>query len=323
MVARAAGRGSRFVFVLLLLLVCAITSAAEHEQASPLFFDSFDSPGSQWRASPLATTLDYEDGELLLRCADPEHPLGALVVPLGGDSISSFSIETTAYKYSGPPHASFGISWYLSSGALYNFAVTSGMYYSVMCFQDGEQEVIVPVAASPHIHGRSAHNHIRVDVIDNRATISINEEPLAAFDHEPGGMYIAGVYAFTIGDPVEVRFTEFAVRIATGPSTTDCRGLNVRITSDKAEYAIGESMSVAIELTHESDVVVYDRTPDGNTHAIFRGSLQAGTHDLTELLSVARLTVTGPPGVETIVILATSIDGCATSSEAVFEIRDE
>lgn len=198
------------------LMLAAMLCTAQDRDGALLFFDSFVNPNGCWSCPDAGSWgCDPSEGEFALWFDEPRS-LGFALAPLAGPCPRSFVVSTIAYEYSSGGNAEYGIIWTPQDGSsLYQFLVSADGYYAVL--QGGADGLQMPVSRrwSPHIRQGSSENHLRLIVIDDRATIEVNGEPLVTLDLELVGPYSVGIAGGNRDKPsAEIRFTEFSVREA-------------------------------------------------------------------------------------------------------------
>jgi hypothetical protein len=106
------------------------------------------------------------------------------------------TLEIAARQAGGPREAGYGL-WWGDGDTCTVVAVNGNGYFGVFQVTGGDFEPIEEWRPFPHVLGRGEVNRLRVDVLDGRVVVRVNDELAATFEQSTGGPLGVGLYVET------------------------------------------------------------------------------------------------------------------------------
>jgi hypothetical protein len=197
--------------------LAAVRATLSYGTGTLPFVDTFDDAAGGWATRSWEKAgSEYRDGEYAIQLGTAGM-LSRTWAPLVEVCPREFVVEATGYKLSGGDDAEYGIVWGVDGDSCYYFLVSADGSYKVMYRRKGDwQSDPIPWTEDRAIERGSAANRLRVVVVGEEATLVVNDQRLATIDLELEGPYRVGLAGQSYQSaPIEVRFSEFAVRAAT------------------------------------------------------------------------------------------------------------
>lgn len=205
---------SRLTILLILaltLVACRATGDSTPQPGSVLFQDDFSDPASGWNQVSEANGLsDYDDGAYRIRV----DVLNTDIWARPQLDFNDVRIEVDAFKAGGDRNNRFGVICRAAADHFYIFLVSSDGYYGIGKVQGNQYELVGMEAMQPSekINQGTAGNHLAVECVGSRLSLSVNGEKLAEVEDVDFASGDVGLIAGTYNLPgTEIIFDNFSV----------------------------------------------------------------------------------------------------------------
>jgi len=198
-----------------LSLACMITNVSVNllQSGSIIFEDDFSHEYSGWdRITTDSYSMDYKNNVYRIFVSEPNIDVWSTPNFIFEDTI----IEVDATKAGGPDNNNFGVICRKEKQfpSYYFFIISSDGYYAIGKYINGEQKLLNSNVMQPSniIHQGYTANHLRVECVKQRLSLSVNGVKLAEVSDNSLTKGEAGLLAgsFDMGG-VDIYFDNFIV----------------------------------------------------------------------------------------------------------------
>jgi hypothetical protein len=146
-----------------------------------------------WEIRPDTVTGGVREGAY---CIEAPHPDTRVFASAPYEMAVPGTLEIAARQADGPHEAGYGL-WWGNGGTLTVVAVNGNGYFGVFQVTGGDLEPIEEWQPFPHVLSWGEVNRLRVDVLDRRVVVRVNDELAATFEQSTSGLPGVGLYVET------------------------------------------------------------------------------------------------------------------------------